>query len=292
MTYLEQYARDGYAIVREVFTEQDVANLAREFDCMKSDGLKHPRSFRHQNILYLIEEDTALGRNLRFMHWPSYVGPILNRYRTDPRLLAIIEPLIGRDVKQIINELIWKTPGASKTGYSYHQDARFRRPASAYRNLDSAYVQTAIAVDPHRPENGCLRMARAIHRLGDLSLGSERSVYQGTTEVSELQALGIAPEDVVDIILEPGDVALWGPYTIHGSAPNTSTWDRRAYLNGYVRACDCDLGEWAFRDGAACELGEPVLVQYMDLYQRPDPHYIDGPPNPFLRGDVERPDNG
>ncbi len=291
MTYLEQYAADGFAIVRGAFEEDDIACIACEFDRMKAEGLKHPRSFRHKNILYLIKEDPLIGRNLRFMHWPSYISPLLARYRTDPRLLAIIEPLIGRDIKQIINELIWKTPGACQTGYSYHQDARFRRPASAYRSLASAYVQTAIAVDPHRPENGCLRIVRGSHRLGDLSIGTQQSVYQGSTEESDLRALGIPHGDVVDIILEPGDLALWGPYAIHGSGSNTSTLDRRAYLNGYVRADDCDLGEWAFHGGAPCELGEPVLVQYMELYRRPDPHYVEGPPNPYVQGEISPPYN-
>lgn len=292
MTDLEQYAEDGYAILRGIFKEGEIAVLASEFDRLKAEGLQHPRTFRHQNILYLIEEDPAIGRNLRFMHWPAYISTILSRYRTDQRLLAIIEPLIGRDVKQIINELIWKTPGASQTGYSYHQDARFRRPVSAYRNLASAYVQTAIAVDPHRPENGCLRIVRGSHRRRDFPLGKDRSVYQGSADESDLASYGIGADDLVDIVLDPGDVALWSPYTLHGSLPNTSQSDRRAYLNGYVRASDCDLGEWAFRDGAPCELGDPVMVQYLDLYRRPEPHYVDGPVNPFPVGAGERPEHG
>ena len=46
-------------------------------------------------------------------------------------------------------------------------------------------------------------------------------------------------------------------------------------------AGNCDRGEWAFDNGQACELGEPVLVQYEDLYKRPEPHYVDGAPNPY-----------
>ena len=51
--------------------------------------------------------------------------------------------------------------------------------------------------------------------------------------------------------------------------------DRRIYLNGYVAAADCDRGEWAFRDGKPCTLGEPVLVHYDALYKRPYPHFVE-----------------
>jgi len=61
---------------------------------------------------------------------------------------------------------------------------------------------------------------------------------------------------------------------VHGSGPNVTSDDRRFYLNGYVRAADCDRGEWAFRGGEPVALGAPNLVHYDDLFQRPDPHYI------------------
>ncbi|MGH7823211.1 MAG: hypothetical protein ACREQ9_25915 [Candidatus Binatia bacterium] len=35
-----------------------------------------------------------------------------------------------------------------------------------------------------------------------------------------------------------------------------------------------DRGEWAMRSGVACELGEPVLVDYEEFFARPEPHYL------------------
>ena len=55
-------------------------------------------------------------------------------------------------------------------------------------------------------------------------------------------------------------------------------------MNGYVTAANSDRGEWAFRDGQPCPLGEPVLVQYEDLHTRPEPHYVDGAPFPYRPG--------
>jgi hypothetical protein len=93
---------------------------------------------------------------------------------------------------------------------------------------------------------------------------------------AQLARAGLDPGRLIDLDLEPGDVALWNLYTIHGSGPNHTGQDRRFYLNGYIRAEDCDRGEWAFRDGAPVSLGDPVLVHYDDLFARPEPHYVEG----------------
>jgi ectoine hydroxylase-related dioxygenase (phytanoyl-CoA dioxygenase family) len=94
-----------------------------------------------------------------------------------------------------------------------------------------------------------------------------------------LRDAGIDPDRLVDLTLEPGDVAFWHPCTVHGSGPNRGSDQRRFYLNSYVRAPDCDRGEWAFRAGKPVALsGDPVLVHYEALYTRPEPHYLDSIP--------------
>ncbi len=279
--HVDFYEEHGYAVVRNVFGRDEVAELARAFDRHKAEGIRHHASFRHQNILYVIAQDPRLGHILRFLQWPSYIDPTLNRYRVDRRLFDIIAPLIGINLKQIINQLIWKPPGATAVSFAYHQDCRFRRPASCFRDLAESYLQTAIAIDPHRPENGAMRVYPGSHRLGDLGLGLDASVREAPFDENALRHYGLNPSRLVDLIVEPGDVALWHSYMVHGSGPNRSNMDRRFYVNGYVTAENSDRGEWAFREGEPCGLGDPVLVHYEDLFTRPEPHYIDGPPHPY-----------
>jgi len=88
--------------------------------------------------------------------------------------------------------------------------------------------------------------------------------------------VGLRAADAVELLLEPGDLALWSPYLVHGSGKNRSDHKRRLYINGYVRAADCDRGEWAFREGRPVPLGpKPALVHYDALHERPEPHYPD-----------------
>jgi ectoine hydroxylase-related dioxygenase (phytanoyl-CoA dioxygenase family) len=273
--HVETYRAQGYAVVRGVFAAGEVAELATAFDREYAAGMAHNRSFRHGNLHYRLANDTALGRIVRLVQWPSYHDAVLNRFRLDPRMLAIVEPLIGRDVKQIINQLHWKPPGAAMVDFAFHQDARFRRPAAAYRNLLESYVQTGIAVDRHRRASGGMRVLPESQRLGNVALTVTRRVADTSASEHTLVAAGLDPARLIDLDLEPGDVALWNSYTIHGSGPNTTKRDRRLYINGYVRAADCDRGEWAWRDGQPCPLGAPQLVHFEALHERPEPHYLD-----------------
>jgi ectoine hydroxylase-related dioxygenase (phytanoyl-CoA dioxygenase family) len=272
---LNRFHRDGFAVVRGVFSPDEVAEMAAAFDAVRDAGLRFARSFRDRNVLFRLSRDAALGKTLRMVQWPAYFDEVLDRYRVDRRVFDIAAPLLGPDMKQIINQMHWKPPGAAQNSFGYHQDIWFRRPRAAYRNTARGYIQTGIAIDPHSQANGAMIFCRGSHRRGELSLAGDGRIMERDMTPEDLARIGIAEEDTVVLELEPGDVAFWTLYTVHGSGPNTSAIDRRVYLNGYVAAADCDRGEWAFRGGQPCALGEPVLVHYDDLYKRPYPHYIE-----------------
>ncbi len=273
--HVSHYREFGYAVVKGVFASDDVRELAQAFDRVQARALSHRGSFRHQNVFFRVVNDPTVGRIVRYVQWPSYFDEVLARFRTDRRLLAIVAPLLGTNLKQIINQMHWKPPGAERVEFGYHQDIRFRRPRSAYRAPEQSYVQTAIAVDPHRRENGAMTLYPGSQKLGEIAFPEHGRIMDRAKRDEDLVALGLDPGKLVDLILEPGDVAFWNLHTVHGSGPNTSHMDRRIYLNGYVKADTCERGEWAFRDGEPCALGAPVLVHYEDLHSRPDPHLVD-----------------
>ncbi len=273
--YLRQYRDLGYAVVRGMFTADEVAELAAAFDRIYAEGMTHHASYRDRNTFFRIAQDPNLGRILRMVQWPSYFDAVLDRFRLDRRILSVLAPLIGRDLKQIINQMHWKPPGASRVEFGYHQDIRFRRPRAAYRDPAASYIQTGIAVDRHASDNGAMTLYPGSHQLGELAQSIDGPVMDRSMTDDDLVATGLDPAKIVELELEPGDFAFWHVYMIHGSGPNTSDRDRRLYINGYVRAENCDRGEWAFRDGEPCALGEPVLVHYDDLLVRPGPFYLD-----------------
>ncbi len=273
--YVREFQRSGLAVVRGVFAPDEIAALAAAFDRVQAQGLAYPASYRDGNVLFRQAHDPKLGRILRMVQWPSYFDATLDRARRDPRMLAILAPLIGDDIKQIINQMHWKTPGAAATEFGFHQDIRFRRPRAAYRNTRWSYVQSGIAIDPHGPGNGGMVYVPGSHRLGELSWHNGAATMDTPASSDDLVRLGLDPAAVASVELAPGDVALWSLYLVHGSHTNASAVDRRFYINGYVRADDCDRGAWTFREGAPCELGPPVLIHYEDLYRQPGPRFVE-----------------
>ena len=269
-----QYWREGYAIVRGLFSAQEIAAIAVAADQVHAEGVTHARSFRHGNLFYNVAASDDGDPLVRMVQWPSYHQPLLNRVRLDTRIARLLEPVLGRNLKQIINQIHWKAPG-SLSDFAWHQDSRSRRPGSAYRNLATSYVQTGLAIDPHTPDSGCMRFIPRSHLRGDLGMDCSKKALGTAMTDASLAAVGLSQANAVDLILEPGDLALWSPYLVHGSGTNRSDHKRRFYINGYVRAADCDRGEWAFRGGEPVPFGpEPALVNYEALRERGEPHYV------------------
>ena len=271
----DRYRREGYAIVRGFLSAGEVAELGAVVDRVHAEGVAHGRSFRHGNLFYNVATGDDGAPVVRMAQWPSYHQPALNAVRQHPRFAALFSNWLGGDLKQIINQLHWKAPG-SLGDFAWHQDARFRRPAEAYRNLAGAYVQTGLAIDPHNRETGGMRFIPGSHLRGDLGLDTSMDVLGNAMSDAVLDQAGFSPASAVDLDLAPGDLALWSPYLVHGSGENRASHRRRFYINGYVRAKDCDRGEWAFRAGQSVPFdATPALVHYDALHARGGPHYPD-----------------
>jgi len=272
--YVASFRRDGYAVLRGFFDPAEIAEIGAAIDQIHAEGVAHGRSFRHGNLFYNVAPRAGAEPLVRMVQWPSYHQPVLERVRRDPRMAAMLAPLIGGDVKQIINQLHWKAPGGMGD-FAWHQDSRFRKPDECYRNLGTSYVQTGLAIDPHNPQSGGMRFLPRSHLAGDLDLDTDTEVLGNAMADDVLESVGLSAADVIDLDLAPGDLALWNPYLVHGSGTNRSDHQRRLYINGYVRAEDCDRGEWAFRNGEPVPLGpEPALVHYEQLHERGEPHYV------------------
>lgn len=267
----ECFRQDGYAVIGQVFDAGEVAKLKKAADRAKQRGLEVGRSFRHGNQGYWIDNDPRVGVHVLGMQWPSYDESDLEKLRRDPRMLTILEPLIGRDIRQIVNQLHWKTPGSS-FAVDFHRDRVNRKPPEAYRALATSYVQTATAIDPMTGENGALLIAPGSHlRTPRFRHPGSGNFVAGELSRTYLANEGYGDADLVEIQAQPGDVVLWHVDTIHGSEMNRSEQDRCLYINGYVDARQCMRGHWAFIQGQGIPLPPidvPVLIHRDDIFDR------------------------
>src|SRR4030095_14778808 len=123
------YWREGYAIVRGFFSPQEVMEIAAAADQVYAEAAAHGRSFRHGNLFYNVAAGPSGTPLVRMAQWPSYHQPVLNKVRLDSRIARLLEPLIGRNLKQIINQIHWKVPGSLGDFAWHHAACASSRPA-------------------------------------------------------------------------------------------------------------------------------------------------------------------
>jgi phytanoyl-CoA hydroxylase len=268
---------EGFAVIRGFLSPSEMAEIGAETHRMYQEGLKHHATYRDKNLLFEVLDDPKANRRVVLQaHWTAWLSPVLERMRRSEKYFAVLEPFLGRDIKQITHQVHWKPPGAKYTSYRFHQDARFRDGNIKDFGYLRSTVTTGLAIDRQTVENGALRIIPRSHRLGYLGLSDDGPIMVGQTQDEELRRAGLDPSNIIVCEMEPGDLLLWTLFTVHGSAANISGYDRRFMINSYVRAADSERGEWAFRDGISTPLGaEPQICKYEQLRERPGPFYIE-----------------
>src|SRR3984957_7958319 len=124
---IEQLKSEGYAIIRGFLPPAEVAAVSAEADRIYAEGLKHHATYRDRNLLFEVLDDPKAKRRVVLQaHWTAWISPLMEEMRRSPHYYAVLEPFLGRDIKQISHQIHWKPPGAKYTSYRFHQDARFR----------------------------------------------------------------------------------------------------------------------------------------------------------------------
>jgi len=117
---VEQYVtfrREGYLIVRGLLPPEDVAAFVRHTD----DALagREPVPGSHQVIKGWSLDEAERQFNRTSM--PHRYHPLHERFLLHPRVLDVLEAIIGPDVMAMQSMLFLKPPGAP--GQGYHQDS-------------------------------------------------------------------------------------------------------------------------------------------------------------------------
>lgn len=215
--------RDGFAVVRGLLDPDEIAAMAAAFDRLLDMARALDGTGEVDGTRFVLARDPF---RLHRVVWVGGIAPELETYGADPRFVGIAAAVLGTPTPvQIIQQAHFKLPG-DEVSFAWHQDASNRRYGTdLWRDVtgDGSFVQIALAVDGMSAANGGLRMIRGSHEEGFVAaLGS-----------GEIPAEHLAGE-IVDLELEPGDAAVFGPFVIHGSGPNRGLTSRRLFLQGYA----------------------------------------------------------
>lgn len=220
----------GYIVVRALFSAAEVTQIATAFEHLLAHATGLKESGMHRGSQFVIDRPAGMTAppTVHRVVWCGACEPTLLAIGADPRLLELAAGLLQSDeMDHLINQAHFKMPGDG-VSFAWHQDAVHRRHGTELWtdvNGRGSYVQTALAIDPMRGDNGPLTVVPGSSAAGNLHDPPDRRVLDS----GEFQRSA-----AVALELDPGDVVLFGPYTVHRSEPNRSTRPRRALLNGYA----------------------------------------------------------
>jgi hypothetical protein len=177
------------------------------------------------------------------IHMPHRVSPIHERFMLHPRILDVLEALIGPDVLALQTMLFFKQPG--QMGQGYHQDAYY------IPTLPDTLCGAWLALDPATEENGCMWMSVGSQHEpiypdsdgttphGDRVLGDIEPIANASHPDESLNLLTQVARKYTEVKAEaePGDVIFFGGHIIHRSHENRSkTQSRRSFVAHYCNA--------------------------------------------------------
>lgn len=207
----KQFNDDGYAIVRGVFSKEEVAEIERQLaDCIRTVVPK----MKPGDVYY---EDTP-DKPIKSIFRLEEHSPFFKKLMTDERLLRLMREIYaGADVLQFGTAFFGK---AAKSGSVTppHQD-------NAFQNLQPPEdLVCTIAIDESTPENGALTVQKGSHKLGLLPHRPSGVMGFSQTLINPVDTVKW-PE--VQLCMKPGDICLHNTNTIHRSNPNTTDKSRR-----------------------------------------------------------------
>jgi 2-aminoethylphosphonate dioxygenase len=208
-----QYQQDGFLVVRGLFSPPEMALASMEAErLLGRDDLKDTN-----NIRCRWQNHVGTGECLFETFDPvADISPLLGQLARDPRLVGVLSALYVEPAHLFKDKLIFKPPGAK--GYDLHQDY------IGWSGFPETFVTAAVAIDACGKDNGATEVFPEYHKRGYLS--PRDGDYHSLPLESIDEASGVFLE------LEPGDVAIFGCFVPHRSAPNRSDrWRRLLYLS-------------------------------------------------------------
>jgi phytanoyl-CoA hydroxylase len=242
----ERFRVDGYLAMNGLLSRQEIEDCKTALSDLAHHRVAWDKRVWSQEEPYFAQggqqartDDPEL--RLRKLAYFVHLEPRLRHVATHPRLLTIVDELVGPGSRMIQDMALLKPPfrGSEKP---WHQDA-------AYFDWTplGGVVGTWVALDEATIDNGCMQVIPGTHLNGPAPHFHVRDCQLADQRVQVEQAVAIP--------LQPGGVLFFSGLLHHGTPPNMTAARRRAlqfhYAGAHCRHMTIEqLGE-LFSEGGA-----------------------------------------
>lgn len=212
-----EYDREGYVLLPAFFSAEQIALLRQT---AHEDQVLDQSSFGRAD---------GEGGVVRLSLWNHPTDTVYGAVARSRSLVESIEKLLGGEVYHYHSKMIMKD---ARTGgaWAWHQDYGYwYQNGVLFPRLCSAF----IAIDPCTMENGCLQVVRRSHLLGRLD--HRQTGDQAGIDPERIAAVTERLE-TVHVLMQPGDLLLFHPNTLHRSDQNRSEHPRWSMICCYNAA--------------------------------------------------------
>ena len=233
------FRRDGYLVVPGLVAPEEVRDLAQYTEDLMAGNRTLPGIAPPPN------DATEVERRLYYerVHMPHRTEEIAERFLMHPRVVDVLEALIGPDILTLQTMLFFKQPG--QAGQGFHQDSYY------IPTQPDSLIGAWIAIDRATEENGCLWVTPGSQvepiypdcdgqtRQGDTILDNIESIKSAShpdIAKNTLAQIALRYDSEVALPAAPGDVVFFGGHVFHRSHRNDSHNPRRAFVSHYCNA--------------------------------------------------------
>lgn len=218
---INDFYRKGFFVIKSLFQPEEIEVYSQAFDRLQELARKFSSTSIYQGSQFVVD-----GSRIDRIVWMGGAEPVLLTAGEDPRLLTVVSQILNATkFHQLICQGHYKLPG-DEVMFDWHQDCQHRGIGTQdWNDIDGkgSYVQTLTAIDKVTAENGPVVFVPTDTKRG----------YVGLDKAKEPTSL-FDIKTGIPVLMEPGDVAFFSPYSIHGSQPNNSQDKRRVFINGFA----------------------------------------------------------
>ena len=223
---LAEYQRNGYFVIRGVFSQKEMDEVRDAFMDLNADGpIEGLSEINPENGNYTREDPLSFYPRMMMPHQhPEHeVGPLSMRYMLDPRTYPYLRAFLEAEPVGVQTMFYFKPPKAR--GQDLHQDNYYLRVKPG------TCMAAWIAVDDSDAENGGMMVVPG-------SNGMEIVCPEQSDPDTSFTVDYVAPPpgtEPLQLELKSGDVLFFNGSIIHGSTPNVSeSRFRRSLICHYI----------------------------------------------------------
>ncbi len=213
---VERYERDGFIVVPDVLTGEEVAGLRQATDELveRSRG-----ETRHTEVYDLEPGHSAAEPRVRRIKTPDKWDRRFAAIVRHPRVIACLSALWGPNIRFDSAKLNMKAAGFGAP-VEWHQDWAF------YPHTNDDLAAVGVMIDDMAEENGPLMVIPRSHQ-GPVHDHHSEGRFCGAMDLTKT-SLDIA--DAEPCLGKAGSISIHHVRAIHASAPNRSARPRRFFL--------------------------------------------------------------